>query len=215
MFEAIERGEIKALWVMAHQPGRQPAARRRRPRSLERLDLFVVSEHVAYTDTRRSGAHVLLPAAAWGEKDGTVTNSERRISRQRPFLPVAGEARPDWWIMRKSPNGSATGQRSTIPARANLPRTRRAVGLRERRQPRLLARRSCRHERVGVRADEAGTMANSPRRGLRSVSLPKGGSSRPMDAPASSPSPRCPQRGRRRGFPFCSIPAASVTSGTP
>ena len=41
----------------------------------------------------------MLPAAAWGEKDGTVTNSERRISRQRAFLPLPGEARPDWWIV--------------------------------------------------------------------------------------------------------------------
>ena len=40
-----------------------------------------------------------LPAAAWGEKDGTVTNSERRISRQRPFAPPAGEAQPDWWAV--------------------------------------------------------------------------------------------------------------------
>ena len=46
-----------------------------------------------------SGAHVLLPALAWGEKSGTVTNSERRISRQRAFLPAPGEARPDWWIV--------------------------------------------------------------------------------------------------------------------
>jgi assimilatory nitrate reductase catalytic subunit len=46
-----------------------------------------------------AGAHILLPAAAWGEKDGTVTNSERRISRQRRFLPAAGEAQPDWWIV--------------------------------------------------------------------------------------------------------------------
>ncbi|WP_245478559.1 molybdopterin-dependent oxidoreductase, partial [Mesorhizobium sp. M4B.F.Ca.ET.049.02.1.2] len=44
-------------------------------------------------------AHVSLPATAWGEKDGTVTNSERRISRQRPFLAAPGEARPDWWIV--------------------------------------------------------------------------------------------------------------------
>ncbi len=51
------------------------------------------------TDTTQSGAHVLLPAAAWGEKDGTVTNSERRISRQRGFLPLAGEAMPDWWVV--------------------------------------------------------------------------------------------------------------------
>ena len=43
--------------------------------------------------------HVVLPAAAWGEKNGTVTNSERRISRLRAFLPLPGEARPDWWIV--------------------------------------------------------------------------------------------------------------------
>src|SRR5205814_347435 len=40
-----------------------------------------------------------LPAAAWGEKDGTVTNSERRISRQRAFLAPPGEVRPDWQIL--------------------------------------------------------------------------------------------------------------------
>ena len=50
-------------------------------------------------DTVNAGAHILLPAAAWGEKDGTVTNSERRISRQRKFLALPGEARPDWWIV--------------------------------------------------------------------------------------------------------------------
>ena len=44
---------------------------------------------------------MLLPALAWGEKDGTVTNSERRISRQRAFLPAPGEARPDWWIAER------------------------------------------------------------------------------------------------------------------
>src|SRR5262249_26956679 len=49
--------------------------------------------------TVNAGAHLLLPAAAWGEKDGSVTNSERRISRQRSFLPLPGEARPDWRIV--------------------------------------------------------------------------------------------------------------------
>jgi assimilatory nitrate reductase catalytic subunit len=58
-----------------------------------------VSENVLSNDTVNAGAHVLLPAAAWGEKDGTVTNSERRISRQRAFLPLPGEARPDWRIV--------------------------------------------------------------------------------------------------------------------
>lgn len=99
MFDAIERGEIKALWVMATNPAvslpRAGAVRE----ALGKLELFVVSENVLSNDTMNAGAHVLLPASAWGEKDGTVTNSERRISRQRPFLPAPGEAKPDWWIV--------------------------------------------------------------------------------------------------------------------
>ncbi|HTV35541.1 MAG TPA: molybdopterin-dependent oxidoreductase [Xanthobacteraceae bacterium] len=99
LFEAIARGTIKALWVMATNPAvslpRAGAVRE----ALKKLDLFVVSENVLHNDTVDAGAHVLLPAAAWGEKSGTVTNSERRISRQRAFLPLPGEARPDWWIV--------------------------------------------------------------------------------------------------------------------
>jgi assimilatory nitrate reductase catalytic subunit len=99
MFEAIERGEIKALWVMATNPAvslpRAGAVRA----ALDKLELFIVSENVRSNDTVNAGAHVLLPAAAWGEKDGAVTNSERRISRQRAFLPPPGEAKPDWWIV--------------------------------------------------------------------------------------------------------------------
>jgi assimilatory nitrate reductase catalytic subunit len=99
MFEAIERGEIKALWVMATNPAVSlPRADAMRA-ALGRLELFVVSENALSNDTVNAGAHVLLPAAAWGEKDGTVTNSERCISRQRAFLPTPGEAKPDWWIV--------------------------------------------------------------------------------------------------------------------
>jgi assimilatory nitrate reductase catalytic subunit len=99
MFDAIARSEIKALWVMATNPAvslpRAAAVRA----ALGKLDLFVVSENVLSNDTVNAGAHVLLPAAAWGEKDGTVTNSERRISRQRAFLPLPGEAKPDWQMV--------------------------------------------------------------------------------------------------------------------
>ena len=99
MFEAIARGEIKALWVMATNPVVSlPNASRMRA-ALEKLELFVVSDNVMATDTIAAGPHILLPAAAWGEKSGTVTNSERRISRQRSFLPLPGEAKPDWWIV--------------------------------------------------------------------------------------------------------------------
>src|ERR1700724_3815300 len=99
MFEAIARGEIKALWVMGTNPAvslpQADAARE----ALKKLELFVVSENVRSNDTVGAGAHVLLPALAWGEKSGTVTNSERRITRQRAFMPAPGEARPDWWIV--------------------------------------------------------------------------------------------------------------------
>jgi assimilatory nitrate reductase catalytic subunit len=101
MFEAVARGEIKALWVMATNPAvslpRAGAVRK----ALASLELFVVSDNVLSNDTVNAGAHVLLPAAGWGEKEGTVTNSERRISRQRAFLTPPGEAKPDWWIVSK------------------------------------------------------------------------------------------------------------------
>ena len=99
MFEAVAQGRIGAMWVMATNPAvSMPRADHVRA-ALATLDFFAISEVLMSTDTLNSGAHVLLPAAAWGEKDGTVTNSERRISRQRSFLPLPGEARPDWWII--------------------------------------------------------------------------------------------------------------------
>jgi assimilatory nitrate reductase catalytic subunit len=99
MFEAIARGEIKALWVIGTNPAVSLPAADGVREALKKLELFVVSENVRSNDTVDAGAHVLLPALAWGEKSGTVTNSERRISRQRSFLPAPGEARPDWWIL--------------------------------------------------------------------------------------------------------------------
>ena len=99
MFEAIADGKIKALWVMATNPAVSLPNANAVREGLRKLELFVISDNVRRNDTIDTGAHVLLPAAAWGEKDGTVTNSERRISRQRPFLPPPGDARPDWWIV--------------------------------------------------------------------------------------------------------------------
>ncbi|MGB8399782.1 molybdopterin-dependent oxidoreductase, partial [Bradyrhizobium sp.] len=99
MFEAIARGEIKALWVMGTNPAVSLPDADAARLALKKLELFVVSENVRGNDTVDAGAHVLLPAQAWGEKSGTVTNSERRISRQRAFLEPPGETRPDWWIV--------------------------------------------------------------------------------------------------------------------
>ncbi len=101
MFDAIDRSDIRALWVMATNPAvSMPDAGRVRA-AIGKLHLFIVSDVLVSNDTIAQGPDVLLPAAAWGEKDGTVTNSERRISRQRAFLPLPGEARPDWWIINQ------------------------------------------------------------------------------------------------------------------
>ena len=98
LFEAIAVGKIRALWVMATNPAVSlPRADAMRD-ALGELEVFVVSDCVASNDTIDRAA-IRLPASAWGEKDGTVTNSERRISRQRAFRDPPGEARPDWWIV--------------------------------------------------------------------------------------------------------------------
>jgi len=98
LFEAIAAGRVKAVWIMATNPAVSLPDVDRVNQALARCKLVVVSDCVRRTDTT-AHAHVLLPATTWGEKDGTITNSERRISRQRAFLQPPGEARPDWWIV--------------------------------------------------------------------------------------------------------------------
>ncbi|MFT4047630.1 MAG: molybdopterin-dependent oxidoreductase [Solimonas sp.] len=96
LFEAVHAGRIKAIWIVATNPiVSLPDADRVRE-ALRRCEFVVVSDVMRNTDTTQF-AHLLLPALGWGEKDGTVTNSERCISRQRAFRAAPGEARPDWW----------------------------------------------------------------------------------------------------------------------
>ncbi len=98
LFAAIESGEIKAVWIMATNPVVSLPESERVRAALLQCELVIVSDCIENTDTTAC-ADVLLPATGWGEKDGTVTNSERRISRQRALLAPAGEARHDWWII--------------------------------------------------------------------------------------------------------------------
>ncbi len=98
LFHAIEEGKVKAVWIIATNPLVSMPDANQVQRALEKCPLVVVSDISQHTDTNAYG-HVLLPALGWGEKDGTVTNSERRISRQRAFLPVPGEARADWKML--------------------------------------------------------------------------------------------------------------------
>ena len=95
MFRAIGDGRIKAVWIMGANPAVSLPDAEAARRALADCPVVIVSECSAKTDTL-DYAHIRLPALAWGEKDGTVTNSERMISRQRAFLPAPGEARPDW-----------------------------------------------------------------------------------------------------------------------
>ena len=98
MFEAVADGRIKALWVMATNPAVSLPDATRVREALAACPFVVVSDCMAETDTT-GFADVKLPALAWGEKDGTVTNSERRISRQRRLFAAPGEARADWRIV--------------------------------------------------------------------------------------------------------------------
>ncbi len=96
MFDAVLSGKVKAIWIAATNPAESlPRAERVRA-AIEHCPFVVVSDCWPTETTRL--ANVVLPAAGWGEKDGTVTNSERRISRQRPFRTAPGRARPDWWM---------------------------------------------------------------------------------------------------------------------
>ena len=97
MFEAVADGRIKALWIACTNPAQSMPDAAAARRALEVAEFVVVQEAFATTATCFF-ADLLLPASTWGEKDGTVTNSERRISRVRASVPAVGEARDDWHI---------------------------------------------------------------------------------------------------------------------
>ncbi|MCV6604383.1 MAG: molybdopterin-dependent oxidoreductase, partial [Porticoccaceae bacterium] len=100
LFDGVSRGEIRAIWIMGTNPVVSMPDADKVKAALQQCDTVIVSDCVAATDTTAT-ADILLPAMGWGEKSGTVTNSERCISRQRPLLPAPGDARADWWILSR------------------------------------------------------------------------------------------------------------------
>ena len=98
LFKAIDAGQVKAVWIMATNPTVSMPDADFVKRALKRCDFVVQSDVVAENDTAHC-AQVRLPAQAWGEKDGTVTNSERCISRQRRIMQPPEQTRPDWWTV--------------------------------------------------------------------------------------------------------------------
>lgn len=95
--DAILEGKVKAIWIVATNPVVSLPEADKFRQALAACDLVIVSECSKDSDTLRC-ADIVLPAQSWSEKSGTVTNSERRISRQRSILPGVGESKPDWWI---------------------------------------------------------------------------------------------------------------------
>jgi assimilatory nitrate reductase catalytic subunit len=99
LFDALLEGKVKALWILSTNPAAS-MPRAERVRAALGACPFVAVSDCWPTDTTRF-ADVVLPAAAWAEKDGTVTNSERCTSRQRAFREAPGDARPDWWMLKE------------------------------------------------------------------------------------------------------------------
>ena len=222
MFDAVADGRIKALWIMATNPVGSHARRRRGcATALAGLPASSSSPTSSRTPTRRRYAHVLLPAAAWGEKDGTVTNSERRISRQRAFLPPPGEARPDWWIVAEVARRMGFGEAFAYRiAGRDLSRACALSGFENDGQ------RAFRHRRprgpVGRRLRRAGARAMAgPRRrrcrGARALLRRRRILHRRTAGPASSPcgAPAAATCRSTPAIPWRSTPAACATSGTP
>ena len=99
MFEAVRAGEIKMIWIACTNPAQSMPDLTLVHEALKAAELVVLQD--AYRNTETAAfADVLLPATSWGEKDGTVTNSERRISRVRAAVAAPFEARHDWQIVR-------------------------------------------------------------------------------------------------------------------
>jgi assimilatory nitrate reductase catalytic subunit len=97
LFEAAAQGRLRALWIACTNPAQSLPDQALVRRALARVEFVVLQEAFAATETAEF-ADLLLPAASWAEKEGTVTNSERCISRVRAAVPAPGEARPDWRI---------------------------------------------------------------------------------------------------------------------
>ncbi|MEY4761888.1 MAG: hypothetical protein RLZZ200_1744 [Pseudomonadota bacterium] len=97
LFDAMHEGRIKAVWIACTNPAQSLPDQLKVEAALRKAEFVVVQEAFADAETA-AFADLLLPAATWGEKSGTVTNSERCISRVRPAVPPPGAARADWWI---------------------------------------------------------------------------------------------------------------------
>ena len=157
MFEAIERGEIKAPWVMATNPAMSPRAGSVR-NALAKLDLFEVSENVPSNDTVNAGAHLLLPAR--GREGRHRHQFGAAVHRASSCRCRARRCRIRWMAAQVAQLGF--GDAFNYASAADIfPRARRAVGIRKRRHARFRYRRAGGIERRSLQRAGAGAMAGA------------------------------------------------------
>ncbi len=117
IFPAIERGEIKGLWLIATNPMTSMPDTARIRKSFEQLEFLVVQD--AYSDVETNEyAHVFFPASLWGEKEGVFTNTERRVNLVRKVMDPPGEAKPDLWIFTEMAKRFERGKEMTFSTTA-------------------------------------------------------------------------------------------------
>jgi len=126
LFDAIEQGKVKAVWIMATNPVVSMPDADKVKVALEKCELVVVSDCVRETDTAKV-ADILLPALTWGENNGTVTNSDRHISRRRSFLPLPGQAKADWDIITEVAHLMGFGEHFTYNSATDIFREHAAL----------------------------------------------------------------------------------------
>jgi ferredoxin-nitrate reductase len=100
MFDALERGEIRALWIIGTNPAATMPNLNKIRTALQKAQLLIVQDAYTPTETSRF-AHVVLPAAIHFEQEGTFCNSERRVTLMEQVLPPPGDAQPDWWWVQQ------------------------------------------------------------------------------------------------------------------
>lgn len=117
IYHAIETGEIKGIWLIATNPMSSLPNSARVRKAMEKLEFCVVQD--CYEDSESTQyAHVYLPAGTWAEKDGVMTNTERRINVVKPLSKPPGEAQPDLWVFNQMAKRFNTENKVTFPAKA-------------------------------------------------------------------------------------------------
>jgi assimilatory nitrate reductase catalytic subunit len=114
IFPAIETGQIKALWLIATNPMTSMPNIPRIRKTLQSLEFLVVQDAYADVETTKY-AHVYLPAALWGEKEGVFTNTERRVNLVRKVVEPHGDSRPDLWIFNQMARRFEQGRKIRFP----------------------------------------------------------------------------------------------------